>query len=139
MASVLRVQHVSIPIPAGGVEPGRAFYGETIGLEQIPTPPALEESLIAWFALGDTGDELHLLTEEEDVRSAGQHFCLQVDDIEAWRQKLGEAGVEVAETEPIASRPRFMIRDPFGNRIELTQITGDNYTDDPGDETGKEA
>lgn len=132
MASVLRVQHVSIPIPAGGVEKGRAFYGDTLGLEQKPTPPALDASRIIWFALGDGGDELHLFTEEADVRSQGQHYCMQVDDIEAWRRKLGEQGVEIEETETIVSRPRFMIRDPFGNRIELTQITGDNYTDDPG-------
>ncbi len=132
MATVLRVQHVSIPIPAGGVEAGRAFYGDTLGLRQIPTPPALDASRIVWFAMGDAGDELHLFTEEDDVRSAGQHFCMQVDDIEAWRAKLAEQGVEVMETEPIVSRPRFMIRDPFGNRIEVSQFTGDNYTDDPG-------
>lgn len=139
MASVLRLQHVSIPIPAGGLEKGRAFYGGTLGLEQKPTPPALDATRIAWFALGETGDELHILTEEADVRSQGQHFCMQVDDLEAWRARLGERGVEVSETEPIVSRPRFMIRDPFGNRIELTQITGDNYTDDPGDGTTREA
>ena len=133
MASVLRLQHVSIPIPAGGVDTGRAFYGGTLGLEQKPTPPALDASRIIWFELGETGDELHLFTEEADVRSPGQHFCLQVDDIEAWRKQLEEHGVEISETETIVSRPRFMIRDPFGNRIEITQVTGDNYTDDPGD------
>jgi catechol 2,3-dioxygenase-like lactoylglutathione lyase family enzyme len=132
MAAVLRVQHVSIPVPAGGIEAGRAFYSDKLGLRQIPTPPALDASRIVWFAMGQGGDELHLFTEEDDVRSAGQHFCMQVDDIEAWRAKLGEAGIEVMETETIVSRPRFMIRDPFGNRIEVAQITGGNYTDDPG-------
>jgi catechol 2,3-dioxygenase-like lactoylglutathione lyase family enzyme len=130
---------VSIPIPAGAVEQGRAFYGDSLGLKQIPTPPALDGSRIIWFAMGEGGDELHLFTEEDDVRSAGQHFCMQVDDIEAWRAKLTEAGVEVMETETIVARPRFMIRDPFGNRIEVAQITGGNYTDDPGDGARKEA
>ena len=133
MASVLRVQHVSIPIPAGGLETGRVFYGDKLGLEQKPTPPALDGSRIIWFKLGDSGDELHLFTEEADERSTGQHFCMQVDDIEAWRKKLADQDVEITEVETIVSRPRFMIRDPFGNRIELTQVTGDNYTDDPGD------
>jgi catechol 2,3-dioxygenase-like lactoylglutathione lyase family enzyme len=132
MSSVLRIQHVSIPIPGGSVEKGREFYGDTLGLEQKPTPPALDGSRIVWFNLGDTGHELHLFTEEDDVRSGGQHFCMQVDDIEAWRAKLNDKGVEIADVETIVSRPRFMIRDPFGNRIELAQVTGDNYTDDPG-------
>lgn len=135
MASVLRVQHVSIPIPAGAVETGRSFYGETLGLNQIPTPPALDASRIAWFAMGESGDELHLFTEEDDVRSQGQHFCMVVDDLEAWRTRLTGQSVEIDEVETIVSRPRFMIRDPFGNRIEVAQITGDNYTDHPDDVT----
>lgn len=132
MASVVKLQHVSIPIPAGGLEAGREFYGAKLGLEQKPTPPALDATKIIWFRLGEGDHELHLFTEAADVRSNGQHFCMQVDDLEAWRQRLTEQGVEIAETEPIADRPRFMIRDPFGNRVEVSQITGDNYTADPG-------
>jgi catechol 2,3-dioxygenase-like lactoylglutathione lyase family enzyme len=120
-------------MPVGGVEKAIAFYGGTLGLERKPTPPALDGDRIVWFKLGDDIHELHMFTEEDDVRSAGQHFCMQVDDLDAFRDRLTSNGVDVAETETIVSRPRFMIRDPFGNRIEVAQITGENYTDDPSD------
>jgi catechol 2,3-dioxygenase-like lactoylglutathione lyase family enzyme len=60
--------------------------------------------------------------------AAQRHFCLEVDDIEAWRQRLEEAGVETSDQAPIRNRPRFFCRDPFGNLIELTTIQGDYRT-----------
>ena len=38
-----------------------------------------------------------------------------------WRK----AALPVEETIAIKNRPRFFVRDPFENLIELTQITGD--------------
>ncbi len=131
--AVVRLQHVSVPMPAGGMDKAIAFYGDTLGLERKPTPPVLDPERIVWFKLGDDVHELHMFTEEDDVRSAGQHFCMQVDDLETFRSQLASKGVEVAETDTIVSRPRFMIRDPFGNRIEVTQVTGENYTDEPAE------
>lgn len=133
MASVVRVQHVSVPMPVGGMEEARAFYGGTLGLEQKPVPPVLDPEKIAWFRLGDDIHELHVFTEEDDVRSKGQHFCIQVDDIAAFREVMTANGVAIEETGTIVSRPRFLTRDPFGNRIEITQVLGDNYTDQPVD------
>ena len=43
--------------------------------------------------------------------------------LDALRATLEDAGVEVAETTEIVGRPRFMCRDPFGNRVELTVWT----------------
>lgn len=132
--AVVRLQHVSVPMPAGGMNQAVEFYGGTLGLERKPTPPVLDPERIVWFKLGDDIQELHMFTEEDDVRSMGQHFCMQVDDLEAFRKQLKANGVDVQETDTIVSRPRFMIRDPFGNRIEVTQVTGDNYTDDPAED-----
>ncbi|MDQ3467018.1 MAG: hypothetical protein M3411_02135, partial [Chloroflexota bacterium] len=42
----------------------------------------------------------------------------------ALRANLQAAGVAIQETDPIRNRPRCFVRDPFGNLIELTEITG---------------
>ena len=125
MMSVMRLQHVSVPMPAGGNDQARAFYGGTQGLNEIPPPSTLDADQIIWFSAGDDGQELHVFTEEGfGPNSPGQHLCLQVDDLEATRQRLAERGVTSQETTPIVNRPRFFTFDPFGNRIELTQIVG---------------
>jgi hypothetical protein len=54
-----------------------------------------------------------------------QHFCVQVEDGAAFRIKLAEGGFPITETDPITNRPRFFTNDPFGNRVEITEINGD--------------
>lgn len=132
MASVVRIQHVSIPMPAGGNAQARAFYGDQLGLEEKKVPDSLDANMLVWFRLGD--DELHVFTEEGESKSPGQHLCIQVDDLQAWRKTLSDKGVNIEETERIVNRPRFFIKDPFENRIEITQVLGD-YNDPPVDGT----
>jgi catechol 2,3-dioxygenase-like lactoylglutathione lyase family enzyme len=116
----LELQHVSIPIPLGGAGRGRAFYGGLLGLEERDVPPKLDASELTWFRVG--GDlELHLF-ESDEPQPESQHFCLRVDEgLSDLRAKLEAAGVDTEDTTEIVGRPRFMCRDPFGNRLELTE------------------
>lgn len=111
-------------MPSGSVARARAFYGDQLGLEEKIPPKALGTEDFAWFRLGDGGDELHVFTDD-GVPAAGQHFCIEVDDIDAWRENLTAKGITAEDTVEINNRPRFFIRDPFMNRIEITQILGD--------------
>jgi catechol 2,3-dioxygenase-like lactoylglutathione lyase family enzyme len=114
------LQHVSVPMPPGGQQAARQFYGELLGLEERSVPPKLDASELVWFRVGEDL-ELHLYESDEPAPRA-QHFCLRLDDgLAALRGRLENAGVEVADTVEIVGRPRFMCRDPFGNRVELTQ------------------
>ncbi len=118
----IALQHVSVPMPQGGHEAARGFYGELLGLEERDVPPKLDASELVWFRVGEDL-ELHLYESEEPAPRA-QHFCLRVDGgLDELRRRLEEAGAEVADTVEIVGRPRFMCRDPFGNRVELTQWT----------------
>jgi len=128
MSQVLRLQHTSIPMPAEGREAARAFYGGALGMAEVRPPSTLDVGRLVWFRAGSDGHEIHLFVDEEMARhSSAQHLCLQVDDIAAYRERFGAAGIEIEETIEIVNRPRFNVRDPFGNLIEVTQITGD-YT-----------
>lgn len=116
-----RIQHVSIPRPPGSHVQTRAFYGELLGLEELPVPESIQFLDLIWFRLGNT--ELHVFTEEPVADHSGRHFCIEVMDLEAMRTRLIQAGYEPRDAVPIPGRPRFFCRDPFGNDVEFTTIT----------------
>jgi len=118
-----RIQHVSIPRPPGSDEKTRAFYGDLLGLEEIPVPKSIQYLDLIWYRLGDS--ELHLFAEEPIDDSSGRHFCIVVENQAETRAKLVEAGYNPTDTNPIPGRPRFFCRDPFNNRIEFATIEGD--------------
>ena len=117
----MELQHVSVPMPEGGHEAARAFYGGLLALDERDVPPKLDASELVWFRAG--GDcELHLF-ESDEAAPRSQHFCLRLSQgLDELRARLESAGVEVQDTTEIIGRPRFMCRDPFGNRLELTQF-----------------
>ncbi|MGL4650550.1 MAG: VOC family protein [Caldilineaceae bacterium] len=121
-----RIQHVSLPRPPGSDEAARRFYGALLGLREIPPPQSLAALDLIWFQLSDT--ELHLFAEEPSGQDhSGRHLCIAFDDVEAVREQLEAGGVAVIGTLPIPGRPRYFVRDPFGNLVEICTIEGD-YT-----------
>lgn len=128
MAGVLRLQHTSIPMPPDGGEAARRFFGQILGMTEVAPPASLDAGRLVWFSAGGDGHEVHLFAENDPTAgSSAQHLCLQVDEIEAFRRRLTAYGVAIEEAQEIRNRPRFFVRDPFENLIEITQITGD-YT-----------
>ncbi|HXV98458.1 MAG TPA: VOC family protein [Anaerolineae bacterium] len=124
MISTRQIQHVSIPRPPGSDDTARAFYGQLLGLQEVPVPQSIQHLDLVWFRLGNT--ELHLFAEEPINDASGRHYCFVVDNLkEAW-DRLVEAGYAPWDTIPIPGRPRFFCRDPFNNTIEFTMIEG-NY------------
>ncbi|HWQ14863.1 MAG TPA: VOC family protein [Roseiflexaceae bacterium] len=121
--SRLRIQHVSVPRPSGSADEARRFYGGVLGLAEIRPPKSLARHDLVWFRVGE--DELHLFVEDGADQRSGRHFCIAVEDLEDVRARLAAAGHTVQEAEAIPGRPRFFCRDPFGNLIEVTTITGD--------------
>ena len=120
-----RIQHVSIPRPPGqaSADQARAFFTGVLGLPEKPVPASIASLDLVWFDVGD-GTELHLFSEEPRDDSSGRHLCLEVDELDAVRARLVEAGYAPWDTTPIHNRPRFFCRDPFGNTIEYTTILG---------------
>ena len=117
-----RLQHVSSPFADGDQEALWAFYGEVLGLREIPTPSTLRHLELVWFSAGD-GVELHFFRGAPDP-SAARHFCLDIDDLEETRRHLRDAGHEPYDDTPIPNRPRFFCRDPAGNLLEFTSVEG---------------
>lgn len=118
----LRLQHVAISRPPGSDGAARAFYGGLLGLSEISPPATLLALDLIWYRLGEN-TELHIMVEEPMGQDhSGKHFCLAVDDLEELRARLEAAGITAVSDLPIPNRPRFFIRDPFGNLLEITSI-----------------
>jgi len=124
MMPAIRLQHASIPMTTGGSDKGRHFYGGALGLTEITPPEVLGTDGFVWFAIGESGDEVHLYTDDRGPNSTVQHLCIQVNDPETVREKLTSNGYETSDTDVIPNRPRFFTHDPFGNRVEISAILG---------------
>ena len=123
--NIKRVQHVSIPISAGGAEKARWFYTGVLGIPEKPVPVELDASKLTWFAAGSDEHEIHCFVDSDyENRSSGAHLCLEVDSINELRSRLVDNGITIDETISIHNRPRCFARDPFGNQIEFAQIVG---------------
>ncbi len=121
--TVHRIQHVSLTRPVGSEQEARAFYGDVLGLQEVAPPHALSHLDLVWFKIGD--DELHLLAEPDPSNTgSGRHYCIAVEDLAAFRQRLETRGYRPEDVVAIPGRPRFFCRDPFGNNIEFTTIEG---------------
>ena len=125
MASVQGIQHTSVPMPANGHDEARRFYGHALGMTEVPPPSDLQNLSLIWFLAGDGGQEIHCFAVDDlGPNPTGQHVCLQVDDLPVFLDQLDERGVTIEETQVIRNRPRCFVHDPFGNRVEITQIMG---------------
>ena len=113
---VTHIDHCSVIIK--DVAASRRFYGEQLGLHEIPAPRTFD-FVALWYDLG--GTYLHLLLKPERDAISPRHFCLHVADIAAARAHVLSQGIRVDETVKIPGAERFFIRDPDGNRIEVLQ------------------
>ena len=121
---IKRVHHVQITIPKGSEDEAREFYCGVLGLVEVPKPDSLAGRGGFWMQLGDT--QVHVGTEKFEGRTGSKaHVAYLVDDLEYWRTKLIERGVEIFEGISIPGYDRFEFRDPFGNRVEMLQVSTD--------------
>lgn len=112
---IARIDHVQVAAPAGGEGAARAFYGDLLGLPELPKPERLRARGGVWFAVGD--QELHVGIEEPFAPARKGHPALAVPragDLSALGARLEAAGCAVTW-----DGPRFYVEDPFGNRVEV--------------------
>jgi hypothetical protein len=106
-------------MPAGGEASVRRFYGELLGLTELPKPPNLAARGGAWFQCGAL--QLHLGVEADFRPAKRAHPALLVKDLAKMVAALSAAGFEIKHDEPVQGFERAFTSDPFGNRIELLE------------------
>jgi catechol 2,3-dioxygenase-like lactoylglutathione lyase family enzyme len=117
------LHHVNVTVPGDAEAAAKHFYRNILGLEEIYKPDA-SRSRGAWYQLGAV--QLHLSIEDTQPLSR-RHVCYQVRDVAAAERHFRAAGIEILDDErPLAGVQRFFLRDPGGNRIEITQGDSEN-------------
>src|SRR4051794_30108080 len=120
--TVMRLSHVNLTLPRGSEDAARRFYGELLGLEEVPKPEALRARGGVWFDAG--GLDLHLsAVDDQRGPDAQRHVGLETDDVGGVRARLEAAGVAIDPGRP-APWERFSVRDPFGTRLETPAAGG---------------
>jgi ribosomal protein S18 acetylase RimI-like enzyme len=112
---IIGVDHVQVAAPPESEDAARAFYGELLGLEELPKPERLRARGGVWFRAGD--EELHIGVDDDFKPAWKAHPALAVSrasELRALAHRLDRAGHHVRW-----DGPRFYVADPFGNRLEL--------------------
>jgi catechol 2,3-dioxygenase-like lactoylglutathione lyase family enzyme len=116
--AIVGLDHIQIAIPAGGEDRARAFYGDLLGMHEVPKPDTLSPAG-CWFERG--GVSLHVGVDPDFRPAKKAHPAFLVDDLAGLRERLAEAGCETRDDKPVEGYARFFSEDPFGNRVELMQ------------------
>lgn len=117
---VVGIDHVQVAAPSGCEADARRFFGDVLGLEEVPKPAPLASRGGCWFRVG--GQQLHVGVEEDFAAAAKAHPALRVESsrLEELALRLIEAGSPVTWDDGLAPSRRFYTADPWGNRLELT-------------------
>jgi len=119
---IIQLDHVNVVVPKPLEDEAKRFYGSVLGLKEISKPVELQGRGGAWYELGSV--QLHLSAKVDADGPRKGHVCYTVADVASAEDQLRTAGVEIIpDDQPVAGKPRFYIRDPGGNLIELAQTT----------------
>ncbi len=117
---ILQVHHAQITIPKGAEDAAREFYCSFLALKEVPKPDSLKGRGGFWMQVGPL--QVHVGTEDGfDRNQTKAHLAYLVENLDRWRKRLIERGIETLEGLEIPGYVRFEFRDPFGNRIEFIQ------------------
>ncbi|QFT78738.1 VOC family protein [Erythrobacter sp. THAF29] len=116
--AIIGLDHIQIAIPERGEDAAREFYGDLLGMHEVPKPEILSKSG-CWFERGSVS--LHIGVDPDFVPARKAHPALLVDDLQTLRSRVENAGHTTYDDKPVEGYDRFFTFDPFGNRIEFMQ------------------
>jgi len=122
MISISGIHHVSVCVR--DLQRSKQFYERVFGLKEIERPAF--DFAGAWYAAGDTGQQLHLIVHDGetlrtgDIHTRDGHFAMRVPSYKAAKLWLDGQGVPY-EARPYAKAgfPQIYVLDPDNNIIEL--------------------
>jgi catechol 2,3-dioxygenase-like lactoylglutathione lyase family enzyme len=117
MPRLVGINHVALEV--GDIAEALEWYGRIFDLE-------LRGRMGNAMAFVDMGDQFIALSRgRAQAPDLQRHFGLVVDDKEAVREKLVEAGV------PVPAPPGLEFRDPWGNQVQIVDYREVQFTKDP--------
>lgn len=117
--TILRINHVQLAMPRGREDDARRFYGDVLGLRELPKPAVLAGRGGAWFELGDA--QLHLGVDVDFRPAKKAHVAFEVCDLDSIAARCRAAGYDPRSDDDVSGLRRCYVDDPFGNRLELIE------------------
>jgi catechol 2,3-dioxygenase-like lactoylglutathione lyase family enzyme len=118
------IDHVQLAIPVGEEDRAREFYGDLLGLAEVPKPAELAGRGGCWFELGNV--HVHIGVEADFHPARKAHVAFKVDEVRTLGEAARAAGYEVKDDDPIPGVDRIFVFDPFGNRLEFQALPSPN-------------
>lgn len=120
MPKLMRVHHVNITVPTGNEKECAAFYEGLLGLKRAFRPTEIDVPGI-WYDLGNDNQVHVVFSGHFRQETVGDHFAVEVDDMDALLSSLRAHDVEVRGPNSMNydRSQRAFCRDPFGNQIEF--------------------
>ncbi len=116
MPRLVGINHVALEV--GSIEEALDFYGRIFELREIEREPGM--------AFVDIGDQFIAFSEgRSQPPDSSRHFGLVVDDKEAARRALEDAGVSISPGR------RLNFRDPWGNLVQVVDYRDIQFTKTP--------
>jgi catechol 2,3-dioxygenase-like lactoylglutathione lyase family enzyme len=112
------IDHVQLAIPVGEEDRARAFYGDLLGLTEVPKPAELAGRGGCWFR-SESDVQVHIGVEADFHAARKAHVAFRVDEVQTLGEAARAAGYEVKDDDPIPGVDRIFVFDPFGNRLEF--------------------
>jgi catechol 2,3-dioxygenase-like lactoylglutathione lyase family enzyme len=120
---ILSLDHVQVAIPAGGEEAARSFYVGILGFTEQQKPDAMAQRKSIWLVAGPVNLHLGIETDSDFHAARRAHPAFTVDNLDDVVAACQRAGLPTREDTPLANFRRTHVFDPFGNRIELMEIS----------------
>jgi enamine deaminase RidA (YjgF/YER057c/UK114 family)/catechol 2,3-dioxygenase-like lactoylglutathione lyase family enzyme len=119
-AAIQGIDHVQLAAPPGCEDEARRFFGELLGLRELPKPLALAARGGLWFQCG--AQQIHIGIEKDFRPAKKAHPAIRLRDVasvDALKARLQTAGVATRDDREIEGAARFFAQDPWGNRLEF--------------------
>lgn len=111
------INRVQLPFPSALAREVTHFYGELLGLIQMPQAPG---PVLRFAARGQRVDLV--ATEQPAAPASGlTPLSFEVQGLPQLRRRLIEAELQIEEHQALPGYLRFFVHDPAGNRLEFVE------------------
>lgn len=115
------LHHIQLAMPRERENDARVFYCGVLGFSEVQKPRELRRRGGVWFQSKNV--RLHLGSEEPFIPAKKAHPGFRVRSLRDTITTLEARGVEYQTDIDLPGLRRIYVNDPFGNRIELLEIT----------------